>query len=542
MKSKAWMASLLAAGLAAGFGLAEAATAQQVGKSPVQVFILAGQSNMQGQGEIKPKPNSTNGGKGTLEYLVKDPATAARFKHVVDASGNWVVRDDVWIWYLGRKGGLTAGYGAKSGVIGPEFQFGHVVGDAIDNQVLLIKCAWGGKSLQKDFRPPSSGGEVGPFYKEMMQHVKDVLGNLKDNFPGYDGGGFQIAGFGWHQGWNDGCDAQATAEYEKNMINFIRDVRKDLNVKDLPFVIANSGFGGHGQTGRRADIVKAQGAAANLPEFAGTVVCVDTRDFFRAPEVSPANQGYHWNRNAETYFLIGDSMGKAMIQLTKARLPKPTTAAKAAATTAPAKPKDEGWSDLFEYDLSDASAPKGVWSYEGGVLTASQDKNIWTRKLYSDFILDLEFKTADGTNSGVVVHCSDANNWIPNSVEIQIADDFAEQWAKSPASWHCGAIFGHLAPAKSMVKKPGQWNSMTITCKGKTIGVTLNGEQVAVMDMAKWTSAKTNPDGSKIPDWLSKPKAELPLRGRIGLQGKHAGAPIYFRNIRIKELSTLPRN
>jgi len=538
-----WIAGLLAAALAGGFAMAGPAAAQQAGKSPVQVFILAGQSNMEGQGEIKPKPNSTNGGKGTLEYLVKDPATAAQFRHLVDSSGNFVVRNDVWIWYLGRKGGLTVGYGAKSGVIGPELQFGHVVGDAIGNQVLLIKCAWGGKSLQKDFRPPSSGGEVGPFYKEMMQHVKDVLGNLKGNFPGYDGGGYRIAGFGWHQGWNDGCSVEATAEYEKNMINFIRDVRKDVNVKDLPFVIANSGFGGRGQTGRRAAISAAQAGAANAPEFAGTAVCVDTRDFFRAPEVSPSNQGYHWNRNAETYYLIGDAMGKAMIQLMKARLPGEKTPAKAAATpaqaapkTATSQPQGEGWSDLFAPDLSNALAPKGVWSVQDGVLTASQDKNIFTKKLYDDFIVDLEFKTADGTNSGVVVHCSDANNWIPNSVEIQIADDFAEKWAKSPANWHCGAIFGHLAPTKSMVKKPGEWNRMTVACKGKMISVALNGEEVAVMDMAKWTSAKTNPDGSTIPAWLSKPKAELPLHGRIGLQGKHAGAPIYFRNMRIKEL------
>jgi hypothetical protein len=140
----------------------------------------------------------------------------------------------------------------------------------------------------------------------------------------------------------------------------------------------------------------------------------------------------------------------------------------------------------------------------------------------------------------VIVHCSDANNWIPNSVEIQIADDFAERWAKAPKTWQCGAIFGHLAAGKSMVKKPGEWNRMTVTCKGKIIRVELNGEEVTVMDMSKWTSAKTNPDGSEIPKWLSRPKAELPLRGRIGLQGKHAGAPIHFRNIRIKQLRPDP--
>jgi len=528
------MASVLAAAAVVAFGLAGSARAVQGGKSPVQVFILAGQSNMEGHGEIKPKPNSANGGKGTLAYLLKDPATAAQYKHVVDASGNWVVRNDVWIWYLGRKGGLTVGYGANEKMIGPEFQFGHVVGDAIDNQVLIIKTAWGGKSIQKDFRPPSSGGQVGPYYKEMMQHVKDVLGGIKANFPDYDGGGFQLAGFGWHQGWNDGCSAQATAEYEKNMVNFIHDVRKDLKVKDLPFVIANSGFGGRNQKNtRRVGIMNAQAGDAKAVDRA---VCVETRDFFRPPDESPSGQGYHWNRNAETHFLIGDAMGKAMLKLMKARLAKAKPAAKPVAPAAKAKAEDTGWKYLFENDLSNASYVKGVWSDDAGVLTATQDKNIWTKKLYTDFILDLEFKTAPGTNSGVIVHCSDANRWIPNSVEIQIADDFAERWAKAPKSWHCAAIFGHLAPTKSMVKKPGQWNRMMVTCKGKMINVTLNGEEVTVMDMSKWTSAKTNPDGSAIPGWLSKPKAELPLKGRIGFQGKHAGAPIYFRNIKIKEL------
>ena len=153
-----------------------------------------------------------------------------------------------------------------------------------------------------------------------------------------------------------------------------------------------------------------------------------------------------------------------------------------------------------------------------------------------NFALDLEFQTAPGTNSGVIVYASDIANWIPNSVEVQIADDFAEQWAKEPATWHCGAIFGHLAPTKSAVKKPGEWNRYTITCLGQKISVVLNGERVTDMDMSLWTSAKTNPDGSEIPAWLSRPVAELATKGRIGLQGKHAGAPIFFRNIKIKEM------
>ncbi len=201
----------------------------------------------------------------------------------------------------------------------------------------------------------------------------------------------------------------------------------------------------------------------------------------------------------------------------------------------PAHPDASGWPDLFAADLSNAEFPAGVWTTAGGVLTASEDQAIWTVRDYENFTLDLEFQTAPGTNSGVIVYCSDIANWIPNSIEIQIADDFAEEWARRPATWHCGAIFGHLAPAKSAVKKPGEWNRYTISCFGKRITVVLNGEKVTEMDMGLWTSAKTNPDGSEIPAWLSRPKAELVTRGRIGFQGKHAGAPIFFRNIKIKE-------
>jgi hypothetical protein len=202
-----------------------------------------------------------------------------------------------------------------------------------------------------------------------------------------------------------------------------------------------------------------------------------------------------------------------------------------------AHPDVSQWQDLFAADLSNAVFPKGVWTFENGVLTASEDQVIWSKKDYDNFIIDLEFKTEDGTNSGVIVYCTNMENWIPNSVEVQIADDFAEQWAKSPRTWHCGAIFGHLAPTKSMVKKPGQWNRFTITCIDKMIYVMLNDQMVAEMNMDLWTSATKNPDGSDIPSWLSTPFAKLPTQGYIGLQGKHAGAPIYFRNIKIKELN-----
>ena len=282
---------------------------------PVKVFILAGQSNMQGQGFVKADPKR-NGGKGSLEFLVKDAASAARFKHLVDKDSKWIVRDDVWVWYLGKKGPLTVGFAGKDDMIGPELSFGHVVGNAYEEQILLIKLAWGGKSLAKDFRPPSSGGEVGPYYNDMLKHTKEVLGNLKAEFPAYQGQGYEIVGFGWHQGWNDRVNQTANDEYEKNLANLIRDLRKDLGVKNLPFVIAETGMTGNDEKHPRAlSLMQAQAAVAKYPEFKGNVAFVGTKNFWRPKEVSPSGQGFHWNSNAETYYLIGDAMGEAMLDL-----------------------------------------------------------------------------------------------------------------------------------------------------------------------------------------------------------------------------------
>jgi len=195
-----------------------------------------------------------------------------------------------------------------------------------------------------------------------------------------------------------------------------------------------------------------------------------------------------------------------------------------------------GWVNMFNSNLTDADYPAGVWSDSAGIITATKDEAIWSKDEFDNFVLDLDFMNADGTNSGVMVHATDKNDWIPHSVEIQIADDYSKEWSKAPATWQCGAIFGHQAATNKSLNKPGEWNHYTITCIGKKIWVVLNGTLVNTCDMSQFTSAKTNPDGSEIPSWLSNPMASLPLHGYIGFQGKHAGAPIWFKNIKVKRL------
>lgn len=206
----------------------------------------------------------------------------------------------------------------------------------------------------------------------------------------------------------------------------------------------------------------------------------------------------------------------------------------------PAHPKDDapGFRPLFSSDLSNASFPTNTWHLnKQGELSSTTDQAIFTNDNYTDYTLDLEFKTSEGANSGILLHVSDPTNWIPNSVEVQITDDYASEWANAPASWQSGAIFGHQPPLKRVVKKPGEWNRCTIVCNGRQVWVWMNGELVNHLDMSRFVSASVNADGSAAPSWLSKPMATLPLEGRIGLQGLHGGAGVVFRKVRVKPMN-----
>ena len=305
-----------------------AATAEAAEPKPLKVFILAGQSNMEGQGVVDLAGKGYNDAKGTLVSLMMDPAKKDRFAHLKDEKGNWRVRDDVWVRYQPegrplRTGPLTFGFTAYGDQhhFGPELQFGHALGNALDNEVLLIKTAWGGKSLCVDFRPQSSGGTTGPNYTLMIQQVRDTLAKIKKDFPLSKADGYEIAGFVWYHGWNDGCDPKrAVPECENNQVNLIKDVRKDLRVPNLPVVIGELTGPWVKAPNEWEQLRRAQAAAAARPEFAGNVVFVSTRDFVRAPENSPnPGHGHHEFGNAETYFLVGDALGAGLMDLLRGK-------------------------------------------------------------------------------------------------------------------------------------------------------------------------------------------------------------------------------
>ena len=291
---------------------------------PVAVFMLAGQSNMQGQAVVDLDGRDYNDGKGTLRTVLADPAQAARFPQLRAADGTWAVRDDVMVRYQLEdgpllRGALGVGYSvyADQHHFGPELQFGHVVGDRLEQPVLLVKTAWGGKDLYRDFRPPSAGGATGPYYTRMLAELRAALSNLPVEFPALAGRGYELAGMVWYQGWNDGCDPQhAVPEYEQNLVHLIHDVRTDLGAPDLPVVVGELTGPWVDAPGEWNLLRKAQAAAAARPEFAGSVAFVPTHDFVRKPEDSPnPGHGHHEFGNAETTLLVGQALGEAMLKL-----------------------------------------------------------------------------------------------------------------------------------------------------------------------------------------------------------------------------------
>lgn len=175
---------------------------------------------------------------------------------------------------------------------------------------------------------------------------------------------------------------------------------------------------------------------------------------------------------------------------------------------------------------------------KNGELRSTQDKIIFSKNDYKNFEIELEYKLEKGSNSGIVVYCTDTNNWIPNSMEVQIADNTDPGYATSPITQN-GAIFGHVAPEFDTTVPIGTWNKMRVVCDGQNIDVWSNGKHASHIDMSEWKDNNKGPNGVTIPSWLTKQKkSEMQTSGKVGLQGLHGSASTSFRNIKIRPLPT----
>lgn len=344
------------------------ATSIQANEKPLKVFILVGQSNMQGTAHVK-----------TLPHMASDVKTKPLHDKIVDSQGNFKIYKDVQVAAFSgdsqeKSGPLTVGFGSnlsKPEVCGPELAFGITMYEELGEPILLIKTSWGGKSLFVDFRPPSAGGHslgkddaqkekyrqaTSHYYRLMVSSVNKVLADVGKYHPAYKkSAGYEIAGFAWFQGWNDmvsgsiypnrykagGYDA-----YSELLGHFIRDVRKEFKARKVPFAIGVLGVDGptkdYDKKSQRYKGVhqyfrNAMAAPASMPEFKGNVKAVLTENFWPADvhaaekkkrakielsdddkrllETGRSNAGFHYLGNIKCYSQIGEALAKAILEL-----------------------------------------------------------------------------------------------------------------------------------------------------------------------------------------------------------------------------------
>ena len=291
-------------------------------KGPVKVFVMVGGWSHIGGGivvdPIKPRPNQN---RGTLDHLVLDHQTASSYQHLVDKEGHWKTRSDVWIHFDRRgpkSGALGIGYGGdRKRCIGSELGFGMVLGDQLEQQVCIIKTALGTPSLTSDLASPSmteNGNQAGAAYLKLTQQIQDSLSSLSDKFPDYtDAAGYEIAGLVLNVGEQD-SDPLLYGEHLKALI---ADLRSELKTEKLPVIIVGTGRGGYDET-EFAEIIQIQQSIAASPQYRGTVGYVETRDFWpekNAREAFRYPSHERWFDNAESFYLMGEAIGKQMLKL-----------------------------------------------------------------------------------------------------------------------------------------------------------------------------------------------------------------------------------
>ena len=275
-------------------------TGETVAKVPV--FLMAGQSNMEGYG---PREDSDKGDWELAKSLAEVIADGEEQAQILQP------RDDVWVHFdsdspVQLPGLLAPGFGARPAFIGPELSFGQVVGDALAEPVVLYKTATGGTTLGADWRPPSAGGDTGTLYTRMISGFQVFLQNdVASTFPSaIQERGFDVAGFVWLQGWNDQFEDGFVAQYETNLVALVKDVRSDLGLPTLPAYVVE------GPTIDEELRAARQAAVATLnAEQAGTVVLIETNDLVE--EEIPGN--FHFHFNAKNYLEVGRRTAEAVL-------------------------------------------------------------------------------------------------------------------------------------------------------------------------------------------------------------------------------------
>jgi hypothetical protein len=201
----------------------------------------------------------------------------------------------------------------------------------------------------------------------------------------------------------------------------------------------------------------------------------------------------------------------------------------------------DGFINLFNgTDLTGwLTGPDNAWVVEDGTLTVKRNYDgkehnldyLWAEKEYGDFILELEFKVADQTNSGIFLRTGNMKDPLYTGLEVQIQNSFGKTQLSNKGT--TGAIYDVLAPSMSAEKPAGEWNKCRIICQGQLVKVILNGKQVIDLNVDLWN--KPNQNFNEVPNKYPTAIKDFPRKGFIGLQDH--GRQVWYRNIRVKPIT-----
>jgi iduronate 2-sulfatase len=192
------------------FSTARADVKPEAGKH-YTIYLLAGQSNMDGRGKSKELVGDLAGFAKPFDNVLIRYSSGGHKRKLRDGQGLIP---------------LQPGCNESPEQFGPEIGFGHAMAKAAPTQsILIIKVSEGGTSLRDDWNPDNPKS----LYHRLMQVGKETCDSLTQQ-----GATYEIAGMAWHQGESDADQAD---EYAKRLAAFIDRIRADLKQPDLPFVI-----------------------------------------------------------------------------------------------------------------------------------------------------------------------------------------------------------------------------------------------------------------------------------------------------------------
>ena len=196
--------------------------------------------------------------------------------------------------------------------------------------------------------------------------------------------------------------------------------------------------------------------------------------------------------------------------------------------------RNQEWISLFDGQTLDGWSTTGKaegWVVEDGSIAClvQGGKYLYTLEQYENFVLSIDFKIAEKTNSGIFFRWSDLNDPVHTGIEIQVFDSYGQEILDTHT---CGAIYDMVAPSSNPSKPAGEWNNIIITSVPNRIRIEKNGIQIAEMDVDQWNEAGKNADGSK--NKFKYAWKDMPQSGHIGLQDH--GGNVWFREVKIKLL------